>query len=409
MSDLAPAGGRTGWLNRNVLAIGVADLFADFNYEMVLAVLPLFLTAGLGAPVFAVGVVEGVADGSSAVVKLFSGWYSDRIGWRRHLATGGYVATVAGFALVAIVSAWPQVILARAVAWVGRGARQPIRNALLAASVGRPDLGKAFGFHEAMDTLGALLGPTAAFALLATGHGFRDVFWLAIVPGIAAVLLFGLLPRDPRPKPAGGRPPWEPLPRRYWQLIAAVALFGAGDFATAFFTLRAAEMLKPELSAPAATSGAVAFYLVQNLVGSVASFPGGWLADRLGKVYVLSAGYLSFVVACLVALAGHGPVAVAVLAIPVGLRSPLVNATESSLTSSLVAERLHGTAFGVLNAVNGAGDLISSLIVGALWSTLGGPAGLLFGGALGLAGTVLLLFLRPSSKGRGGHQTVPAG
>jgi MFS family permease len=395
LSELRPAAERTGWLNRNVLAIGVADLFADFNYEMALAVLPLFLTSALGAPVFAVGLVEGVADGSSAVVKLFSGWYSDRIGWRRHLATGGYVGTVFGFGLVAVVTAWPQVIIARGLAWVGRGARQPIRNALLAASVGRSDLGKAFGFHEAMDTLGALLGPTAAFALLATGHGFRDVFWLAIVPGLGAVLLFGLLPRDPRPKPSGGRPPWEPLPRRYWQLIAAVALFGAGDFATAFFTLRAAEMLKPELSAAAATSGAVAFYLGQNLVGSAASFPGGWLADRVGKVYVLAAGYLSFFVACLVALAGHGPVAVALLAIPVGLRSPLVNATESSLTSSLVVDHLHGTAFGVLNSVNGAGDLVSSLIVGALWTAFGGPAGLLFGAGFGLAGAALLLLLSP--------------
>jgi MFS family permease len=345
-----------------------------------------------------VGVVEGVADGSSAVVKLFSGWYSDRIGWRRHLATGGYVGTVVGFGLVAVVTAWPQVILARAVAWVVRGARQPIRNALLAASVRRVDLGKAFGFHEAMDTVGALLGPTAAFLLLATGHGFREVFWLAIVPGIAAVLLFGLLPRDPRPKPSGARPAWEPLPRDYWKLIAAVALFGVGDFATAFFTLRAAEMLKPELSAPAATTGAVAFYLVQNLVGSLASFPGGWLADRLGKVYLLAVGYLSFVVACVVALAGHGPVAVALLAIPVGLRSPLVNATESSLTSSLVTDRLQGTAFGVLNAVNGAGDLVSSLAVGALWSAFGGPAGLLFGGALGLAGAMLLLALGPGGR-----------
>jgi MFS family permease len=365
---------------------------------MALAVLPLFLTAGLGAPAFAVGVVEGVADGSSAVLKLFSGWYSDRIGWRRHLATGGYAGTVVGFGLIGVVGAWPQVILARALAWVGRGARQPIRNALLAASVGRADLGKAFGFHEAMDTLGALLGPTAAFLLLASGHGFRDVFWLAIVPGLAAVLLFGLLPRDPRPKPSGERPRWEPLPAGYWRLIAAVAVFGAGDFATAFFTLRAAEMLKPELSTAAATTGAVGFYLGQNLVGSAASFPGGWLADRLGKVYVLAAGYLSFVVACFVALAGHGPLAVALLAIPVGLRNPLITATESSLTSFLVADRLHGTAFGVLNAVNGAGDLVSSLVVGALWTLYGGPAGLLFGGALGLAGAILLLVLSPDRQ-----------
>jgi MFS family permease len=362
---------------------------------MALSVLPLFLTAGLGAPALAVGVVEGVADGSSALVKLWSGWYSDRIGWRRHLATGGYLGTVVGFGLIALVTSWPQVIVARALAWVGRGARQPIRNALLAASVARPDLGKAFGFHEAMDTLGALLGPALAFALLATGHSFRQVFLVAILPGFVAVTLFGLLPRDPRPKPTGERPRWQPLPAGFWRLIAAVGLFGAGDFATAFFTLRASEMLRPELGAAAATSGAVAFYLAQNLVGSVASFPGGWLGDRFGQVYVLAAGYLSFVAACGVALAGHGPLAVALLAVPVGLRGPLVTASESSLTSALIAGPLHGTAFGVLNAVNGAGDLVSSLLVGALWTLFGAPSGLAVGGLLGLAGAVLLLILRP--------------
>jgi MFS family permease len=348
-----------------------------------------------------------VADGSSAVVKLWSGWYSDRITWRRHLATAGYVGTVVGFGLIALVTVWPQVIAARALAWVGRGARQPIRNAILAGSVERRDLGKAFGFHEAMDTLGALLGPALAFALLAGGHGFRDVFRYALIPGVLAVLLFGLLPRDPRRQLGGERPRWEPLPAGFWRLVIAVGVFGAGDFATAFFTLRASEMLRPELAPAVATTGAVAFYLGQNFIGSAASFPGGWLADRFGKVYVLAAGYLSFVVACLVAVAGHGPLAVALLAIPVGLRSPLVTATESSLTSSLVAERVHGTAFGVLNAVNGVGDLVSSLLVGALWTAFGAVSGLAVGGLLGLAGAVLLLVLRPGASTLGTKPAAP--
>src|SRR5207249_960480 len=109
------------WLNRNVLGIGLADLASDANYEMVLAVLPLFITAGLGAPALAVGLVEGVADGSSAAVKVWSGWYSDRIAWRKSLAAGGYGATGFGFALLLAVASWPQVLLARALAWVGRG------------------------------------------------------------------------------------------------------------------------------------------------------------------------------------------------------------------------------------------------------------------------------------------------
>ena len=117
------------WLNRNVLGIGVADLAADANYEMVFAVLPLFITVGLGAPAFAVGVVEGVGDGASSVVKLWSGWYSDRVAWRKRLAIGGYGATVFGLGLLVAIASWPPVIVARALAWMGRGLRQPIRSA----------------------------------------------------------------------------------------------------------------------------------------------------------------------------------------------------------------------------------------------------------------------------------------
>ena len=153
------------WLNRNVLGIGIADLAADANYEMVFAVLPLFITAGLGAPAIAVGLVEGIADGSSAVVKLWSGWYSDRIAWRKPLAVRGYATTIFRLGLLVAITSWPQVVVARAIAWMGRGLRQPIRSAMLAGSVGKSDLGKAFGFHEALDTAGAVLCLAAAVAL----------------------------------------------------------------------------------------------------------------------------------------------------------------------------------------------------------------------------------------------------
>jgi MFS family permease len=387
------------WLNRNVLAIGFADFCADTNYEMVLAILPLFITTGLGAPVAAVGVIEGVADGSSAVIKLLSGWYSDRVGWRRRLASVGYAGTVAGFGAMAVLTTWPQVLGARGVAWMGRGLRQPIRNAILAASVEPKHVGKAFGFHEAMDTLGAVLGPGIAFLLLFGGSGFRTVFWVAVIPGVAAALAFTLLTRDPRRHVAAALPLWRPLPAGFWRLIGAVAVFGAGNFAMAFFTLRAQEMLEPGFPRQAAIAGAVAFYLFHNAVGSAASFPAGWLADRIGKAPVLVTGYACFAVACAVAIFGHGPLWVALLAIPVGIHAPVVKAIEASLASSLVAIDAHGTAFGVLDGVNGAGDLVSSLVTGALWTAAGPVAGLAYGGAVGLAGAAALAALRPELSG----------
>jgi MFS family permease len=347
----------------------LADLAADANYEMVLAVLPLFITAGLGAPALAVGLVEGVADGSSAAIKLWSGWYSDRIAWRKSLAVGGYGATGVGFALLVAVTTWPQVLLARAFAWVGRGLRQPIRQAMLAGSVEKPDLGKAFGFHEALDTAGALIGPAVAFLLLATNHGFRTVFAVAVIPAVLAVALFALLTRDPRPKKvADASPPAEfRLPEGFWRLLIPIGVFGVGNFATAFFTLRAAQMLQPELTPAAATAAAVGFYLAHNAVGTAVSFPAGWLADRVGKAPVLATAYATFGLACVAGAMGHGWAAVGLLALLVGAQEPVVASVEGSLAGSMVDKPRLGTAYGVLNGVNGAGDLASSVLAGVLW------------------------------------------
>ena len=379
----------TSWLNRNVVGIGLADLAADANYEMILAVLPLFITAGLGAPVVAVGLVEGVADGSSALVKVWSGWYSDRVPWRKTLAAGGYAATGLGFSLLIAVTTWSQVLLSRALAWIGRGLRQPIRSAMLAGSVEKKDLGKAFGLHEALDTAGALIGPATAFVLLATHHGFRTVFAVALIPGVLAFAFFALLTRDPRRNATPSKPPDFKLPAPFWRLMVPVGLFGFGNFATAFFTLRVAQILQPELSATAATVGAVGFYLAHNAVGTAVSFPAGWLADRIGKAPVLAAAYASFGLACVVGILGHGWVAVGLLALLVGAESPIVSSVEQSLSGTLVDEPRLGTAYGTLNGINGAGDLGSSVLAGLLW--MASPAMALgFGAVFSITASAIL-------------------
>lgn len=373
--------------------MGLADFAADTNYEMILSVLPLFITAGLGAPALAVGLVEGVADGSSAVIKVWSGWYSDRVPWRKRLGEGGYAATGLGFSLLLVATAWPQVLVSRALAWIGRGLRQPIRSAMLAGSVEKKDLGKAFGFHEAMDTAGALLGPALAFLLLSTHQGFRTVFAVAIIPAVAAVACFTLLARDPRKGRNLGPPPDFKLPARFWRLMIPIGIFGFGNFATAFFTLRVAQILRPELSAGAATAAAVGFYLAHNAVGTAVSFPAGWLADRIGKAPVLAGAYALFGLACLVGIAGHGWVAVALLALLVGAMLPVMSSVEQSLSGSLVDEPKLGTAYGVLNGINGAGDLGSSVIAGLLWTA--SPAAALGLGAVLSAVAAAILWLRP--------------
>ena len=363
---------------------------------MVFAVLPLFITAGLGAPAFAVGLIEGIGDGSSAVVKLWSGWYSDRISWRKRLAVGGYGTTVFGLGFLVAVTTWPQVVAARALAWMGRGMRQPIRSAMLAGSVEKRDLGKAFGFHEALDTAGALLGPAIAFLLLSSGQGFRTIFWVALIPGVLCVVLFATITKDPRhsaPAPVSLR---QPMPREFWRLMFPVAIFGIGNFATAFFTLRAAEVMRPELSAGAALAAAVGFYLAHNAVGAAVSFPAGWLADKVGKAPVLAIAYATFAAACLVGVVGHGWPALALMALFVGAQNPVVSAVEGSLTSSLVEERRLGTAFGLLNGINGAADLASSITAGLLWTFASPVAAMEFGFGLSACASAVLWWRQPN-------------
>lgn len=383
------------WLNRNVVGIGLADLAADANYEMVFAVLPLFITTGLGAPAFAVGVIEGVGDGSSAVIRLLSGWYSDRISWRKRVAVGGYATTVLGLGALVAVTAWPQVVIARAFAWMGRGLRQPIRSAMLAGSVEKGDLGKAFGFHEALDTAGALIGPAIAFLLLSTGGGFRSIFWTALLPGVLCVALFAAITRDPRQGASAPIPLRVPLPSDFWRLMVPVAIFGVGNFATAFFTLRAAQLMQPELSQTAAVAAAVGFYLAHNAVGAAVSFPAGWLADMFGKKPILAAAYVSFSLACVVAFLGHGWVALGLMALFVGAQNPVVSAIEGSLTSSIVEERRLGTAFGILSGINGAADLASSVAAGVLWTFASPLVALGFGGVLSFLAAVILWLKGP--------------
>jgi MFS family permease len=174
--------------------------------------------------------------------------------------------------------------------------------------------------------------------------------------------------------------------------MAPIAIFGVGNFATAFFTLRAAQIMQPELSAAMALSAAVGFYLAHNAVGAAVSYPAGWLADKVGKAPVLAAAYVTFAAACVVGIVGHGWLALALMALLVGAQNPVVSAVEGSLTSSLVEERRLGTAFGFLNGINGGADLAASVIAGALWTFVNPAAALGFGAVLcAIAGAILWL------------------
>jgi MFS family permease len=393
------------WLNRNVVGMGLASLLSDVSHEMATAVLPGFLTA-LGVSASALGLIEGVADGVASFVKLASGWLSDRAGRRKPIALGGYFITGSSTAFFALAAGWPLVLFARAMGWFGRGIRAPARNAILAASVPAESRGKAFGFERAGDTVGAILGPLIAVALLAhfqphavnPSAPFRMIFLLTLIPGLACGIVFALLVRE---KPIPGSPAKffaavRQLPKSFRHFLVGVGVFGMGDFAHTLMILAATQLLLPAHGMARAAEIAALLYVAHNAVYAAASYPVGALSDRLGRRGLLAVGYLvgALAAAGLIAAFAWHLASISYLAgvfAVGGFYMAFEEALEGTFTADLVGPEVRGTAYGMLGAVNGIGDLGASLLVGGLW-TLVSPAVAFTYAALAMSAGAALVF-----------------
>ena len=383
------------WLTRGVLGIGLASLFSDWGHEAATAILPAFL-ASLGAPAFALGVIEGVSDGLSSFAKLAGGWIADRPRWRKPTGIFGYLATGLSTFAYAFAQSWPAILVMRALGWTGRGSRGPSRDTLLADAVAPEQQGRAFGFERAMDTVGAVLGPLCATALIGL-IGVRGVLKWTLVPGLAAAVAFAFL--VPAAKRADGHHAQSfasslgQMPKTYWHFLAGVFAHGLGDFAPTLLILRASQILAPRFGTGGAATIAVALYTFHNLVNAAASYPAGALGDRIGKRGLLALGYLTGAVT----YAGFifATPTIAVLAILFGLEgvhAAMQQSLEKSMAAELLPAKARGSGFGVLATVNGIGDLVSSIAVGVLWSSVGPNAGFLYAGIFTLAGALLIYF-----------------
>jgi len=349
---------------------------------MATAVLPGFLAA-LGASPAALGIIEGVSDALSSAAKLTVGWLSDRLVHRKRVAVAGYLLTGASTGLFAACYGSAAVLMSRVVGWVGRGGRTPLRDAMLAGSVGTESRGKAFGFHRAGDTIGAIIGPLLAVGFLAYFQGklsdptapFRRVFLLSLVPGLGSAVAFGFLIREGR----AGSPRTSflaavrTLPRGFRQFLLGAGIFGMGDFARTLMILAAAQLLTSSHGPKDATRIAALLYVGHNLFYAAYSYPMGALSDRVGRRGLLALGYLAGalvsvgflaafywrldVVVYLLALFGLG-----------GFSLAVVDTLEGAMTADLVWEGARGAAYGILGTVNGVGDLVASTLVGVVWA-----------------------------------------
>lgn len=394
------------WLNRNVLGMGLTSLLSDAGHESTTVVLPAFLST-IGASAVALGVIEGVADAVASFVKLGAGWYSDRIGQRKPITVAGYALTGMSTGIFAFAWSWPLVLVGRVIGWFGRGVRGPLRDAMLAESVSQEDTGKAFGFHRAGDTLGAILGPL--LAVLIIGHlesapltdpaqPFRVVFLLTVIPGVGAALAFALMVKERRRPANSALPFWaslRALPRPYKRFLIGVGIFGLGDFAHTLLILRATELLTPEFGVTHAAQLAALLFTARNIFYALASYPIGALSDVVGRRGLLAVGYLSAAGTCLGFLL---PVSslwyLGMLFALAGTYIAVEDALEGAIAADLLPPEVRGLGYGVLGTVNGLGDLFSSIVVGMLWTHVNSAAGFGYAATLGLAGALLVLRIR---------------
>jgi len=371
------------WLNRNVFAMGLTSFLGDAGYEMATVLLPGFF-AVLGLPAAALGTIEGVADATSSFVKLGAGWLSDRLGHRKTIAVAGYFLSGTSKALFAFAYNWPLILAGRVIAWFGRGIRGPLRDAMLAESVPAQTRGKAFGFHRAGDTAGAIIGPLIGVALLSylgphsvdPSRPFRIAFLLTLIPGLASVVTFAALVHETR-KPGSRTSLWASvgtLPRPFGRFLLGVGIFGAGDYSHTLMILAATQLLAPQRGVTRAAAIAGLLYVLHNVLYALTAYPIGALSDKRGRRGLLSVGYaLGAIVALGFAAAFWSRRAdilfIAFLFMLAGAFVAIQDALEGAMTADLVPEiSKRGVAYGVTGSVNGVGDLISSAIVGIVWS-----------------------------------------
>jgi len=356
-------------LPRNVVVLSWVSFFQDAASEMLYPVLPLFITGTLGAPPSVLGLIEGVAEGTASIMKAVSGRVSDAWQRRRPLVALGYGISSLSKPLIGLAGGWPLVLAARFTDRVGKGVRTSPRDALIAADTPPELRGRAFGFHRAADTAGAVVGPLLGLALYeALDHRLRPLFFVAFVPAAVSVALIAFV-REARPDPpsatATADPPDPgPLPRHYWRVVAFLGLFGLVNFSDALLILRAKDLGLGFVSI-------VLVYTLYNLTYAALSYPAGTISDRLPRRWVFALGLAVFAVAYV----GLGVVTssawVWVLLPLYGAYTAFTDGVGKAWISDLLPRERLGTGLGYFQGIAGGAALLASTWAGLAWGAGG--------------------------------------
>jgi len=396
-------------LGRNVIALAAVSFFTDVSSEMIYPLLPVFLTVTLGASAGTLGAIEGAAETTASLLKLASGWWSDRVRRRKPLVVFGYALAALARPLIAAAQSATQVLAIRLTDRVGKGVRNSPRDALIAESVDPSIRGRAFGFHRAADHLGGVVGPLVAFALIQwLAVDIRTVFWLALIPGIFAVVTVVAFVRETSHAGVQGSPLARsasaenavspaaaensvpgPMPRSFWAYLTVLLIFTLGNSTDAFLLLRANQLGVPIALAPI-------LWASLHVVKTATSTHGGALSDRIGRVPTLIAGWTIYALVYLgFAFASQQWHAWA-LFIGYGLFFALTEGAERALVADVVPAARGGTAFGWFHLTVGLGALPASILFGLVWDRAGAHAAFLMGAALAAVAAIgIALIPRP--------------
>lgn len=361
------------WLTTTVLAIGIASLLSDACYELIIPLLPAFITA-LGGGAFALGLIEGTADLTASAAKLWGGRLADYTPRRRAWTAAGYVGVGVFMPAIAFAASIPAVLMLRGAAWICRGFRSPIRDTLLVDGTDARFVNRAFGFQRALDTVGAVIGPAVAIGLIAAGVPVVKAIMTGFIPGLVAGSLYFWVQERPRTAPAP-QPLYlglRALPADFKRYLLGAGIFGLGNFSATLLVLVAIRAFSPLVGTTHAVALATALYLLHNVLFAVFAYPLSVMSERFGSGRLLLAAFALFAVAsALLALAAGSVAAVIAAVVLSAIAIAIVEPMEGTFATQLLPQATRGTGFGALAAINGIGDFASSAGVGGLWQAFG--------------------------------------
>lgn len=384
----------------SIWVLGFVSMLMDISSEMVHSLLPMFLVGSLGVSVLVVGLIEGLAEATALIVKVFSGTLSDYLGKRKGLAVLGYALGALSKPLFALSSGAGLVITARLIDRVGKGIRGAPRDALV-ADIAPPEVrGAAFGLRQSLDTVGAFTGPLLAVGLmLLWANDFRAVFWVAVIPGLLSVLL--LMVGVTEPERHADAPRTNPINRgnmrrlsaAYWWVVGIGALFTLARFSEAFLVLRAQQLGVGMAWVPLVM-------VAMNLVYAASAYPFGWLSDRVSHIRLLVAGLLVLLLADAVLAVSTDWISLLIGVALWGVHMGMTQGLLATMVADTTPADLRGTAFGLFNLVSGVAMLLASVVAGWLWETQGASFTFV-GGAIFAVMALLCCGLRPSHDNKG--------